>query len=181
MVSTLTIETPRSTPSTPRIARAGHGVPFVKAKAVTKPISPKFSTTTRLQNRRQPKMAEITKTAQQQEADTVKQWFFATFDDKVKLNPYIKSQYDPLHPILSFEEFQQLVLVENLIHPDTCDKVKQGVLDENNHVQMPILRQFFRVHKGMFELKDNKVILVNKPGADKMNAKTKNTPVLFEL
>ena len=116
------------------------------------------------------------------ESDLIKSWFTAAFEEKLQEDPYISSKFDKKHPILSVEEFQVRVLEKNLRKVAAEKKVKSEIQADNYHISSPILRQVFRVHKAMFELREQGKVVVLKaaPGVEVANNRTKYSCVLFE-
>ena len=122
------------------------------------------------------------KTQLQLESELLKQWFSDAFLEKLEQDPYTASKNDKNHPLLSIEEFKTLVLEKNLRRVCSEKKVREVIQNENYKISVPVLRQVLRVHKAMFELKDqNKtVVLRASPGTEVANSKTKYSCVLFD-
>lgn len=160
--------------STPRT-----NVSQFKSTTITKPISPKFSTSARLQKRRSFSRMEPNKTDLQKETDIITKWFMEVFERKMKSDPYMTSQYDRNHPQLSLIEFREEVLQRNLrlCLPD----LKEGILDENMQLEKHTVRRVLKTHKAMFDVKNKDTVILKKaPGASVVNLNVKNEPVLFK-
>jgi hypothetical protein len=160
--------------STPRT-----NVSQFKNIGITKPVSPKFSTTERLQKRRSFSRMEPSKTDLQKETDIITKWFMEVFERKMKSDPYMISQYDRNLPQMSMIEFKEEVLQRNL---RLClSSLKEGILDENLQLGKHTVRHVLKMHKAMFDVKNKDTVILKKtPGASVVNLNIKNEPVLFK-